>query len=500
MKLVEQLGDLDPALAQRLEQAVDTVRQEFEEKLTSTVRETVAEETARISAEQLADEQSRGGTAEAASEASADFFDTATELRLAALDIDVAASQAEILEALSRSALRFASRVAIFVNRGDELHGWSASGFGDSDATIKNSVLAGDQVAPEGADRSTGSIALDSEECRVVCDALDAELPAMGLLMPFVLGNQIVGTVYCDRLGNAPFSVPALQLLTYLAGQTLETLSVRKRSSTATLNLAGAPASSAAGAGVATEAPEPQPPSEPQEAEAPEHESAEAAPVPEETARAPEEIEAPPVSVSDVLDQPDEAAPPEPAAPDTEEPAPAAIAEPDGVELGPLAEPAPEPALEAPVEAEEAPPAAPSTPEPPAPADSPQTMGAPPVDPAEPPVALGDTSVAPPDDVEGPGWAFTAPAPAADSSSDSGSEEAQRLARLLVTEIKLYNEEAVEEGRRNANIYARLQEDIDRSRQIFEDRIEESTRAQEDHFKQALVKILAGGDPALLGI
>jgi hypothetical protein len=79
-------------------------------------------------------------------------------------------------------------------------------------------------------------------------------------------------------------------------------------------------------------------------------------------------------------------------------------------------------------------------------------------------------------------------------------EVARRLARLLVSEIKLYNEEQVEEGRRNRDIYERLREDIDRSRQMYEERVDPQILKTTDYFYQELVRILAAGDARALGI
>ena len=78
--------------------------------------------------------------------------------------------------------------------------------------------------------------------------------------------------------------------------------------------------------------------------------------------------------------------------------------------------------------------------------------------------------------------------------------EARRLARLLVSEIKLYNEEQVEEGRRKHDLYERLKEDIDRSRQIYEERIDPRLVRSTDYFYQELVRILAAGDADALGM
>ena len=115
----------------------------------------------------------------------------------------------------------------------------------------------------------------------------------------------------------------------------------------------------------------------------------------------------------------------------------------------------------------------------------------------------GSSEVRPPADLAGPGWAFATSrvaSPAAPPGEESLHDEARRLARLLVSEIKLYNEEQVEEGRRGRDIYERLKEDIDRSRQMYEERVDERVRNKTDYFYQELVRILAAGDAKALGI
>ena len=79
-------------------------------------------------------------------------------------------------------------------------------------------------------------------------------------------------------------------------------------------------------------------------------------------------------------------------------------------------------------------------------------------------------------------------------------EEAKRFARLLVSEIRLYNEQAVVEGRQTRDIYRRLKEDIDRSREMFEQRVPAEVRAQSNYFFDELVRILADGDADALGL
>jgi hypothetical protein len=77
--------------------------------------------------------------------------------------------------------------------------------------------------------------------------------------------------------------------------------------------------------------------------------------------------------------------------------------------------------------------------------------------------------------------------------------DARRFARLLVSEIKLYNEQKVADGRRNNDLYDRLKEDIDRSRQMYEKRVSPAVAAKFDYFYDELVNTLAEGSPSRLG-
>lgn len=90
--------------------------------------------------------------------------------------------------------------------------------------------------------------------------------------------------------------------------------------------------------------------------------------------------------------------------------------------------------------------------------------------------------------------------PARTPDEDRKHEEAKRFARLLVSEIRLYNEQAVIEGRQTRDIYQRLKEDIDRSREMFEQRVPADVRGQSNYFFDELVRILADGDTDALGL
>jgi hypothetical protein len=78
-------------------------------------------------------------------------------------------------------------------------------------------------------------------------------------------------------------------------------------------------------------------------------------------------------------------------------------------------------------------------------------------------------------------------------------ESARRYARLLVSEIKLYHEASVDEGRRARDLRDRLRLQIERARHLYEERVPAQLRGRVDLFEQELVQTLADGDAALLG-
>ncbi len=77
--------------------------------------------------------------------------------------------------------------------------------------------------------------------------------------------------------------------------------------------------------------------------------------------------------------------------------------------------------------------------------------------------------------------------------------DARRFARLLVSEIKLYNEQKVKEGREARDLYERLREAIDRSREMYDKRVQPPVAAKFDYFHYELVSTLAEGEAAKLG-
>ena len=90
--------------------------------------------------------------------------------------------------------------------------------------------------------------------------------------------------------------------------------------------------------------------------------------------------------------------------------------------------------------------------------------------------------------------------PHAAEAPAAGDEEvaAQRYARLLISEIKLYHQDAVEAGRRERDLSVRLASEIARARSLYEERVPAHVPHAADHFREELVRTLAGGDASLL--
>ena len=78
-------------------------------------------------------------------------------------------------------------------------------------------------------------------------------------------------------------------------------------------------------------------------------------------------------------------------------------------------------------------------------------------------------------------------------------KKARRFAKLLVEEIKLYNGQKVTEGRQNKDLYARLQDEIEKSKATYVRRYAESTAASMDYFTEELIRVLADNDVTLMG-
>ena len=135
-------------------------------------------------------------------------------------------------------------------------------------------------------------------------------------------------------------------------------------------------------------------------------------------------------------------------------------------------------------------------------AHAPKHVVAPPVAVEEPAMAEATAEV-----VSAPAAmaAAAAAAPATDAFAHLSAEDAdvhrkaQRFARLLMDEIKLYNQAKVAEGRKHKDLYDRLKEDIDKSRSTYQKRYGNTAAANADYLTSELIRSLAEDDVSLLG-
>ncbi len=57
---------------------------------------------------------------------------------------------------------------------------------------------------------------------------------------------------------------------------------------------------------------------------------------------------------------------------------------------------------------------------------------------------------------------------------------------IIVSDIALYNQEAVIEGIKNGTFFELLKNDVDEGRELFEKRIPAAIRAKKDYYQEAL--------------
>jgi hypothetical protein len=128
---------------------------------------------------------------------------------------------------------------------------------------------------------------------------------------------------------------------------------------------------------------------------------------------------------------------------------------------------------------------------PPAEAAPPVAEPGPPVAEPAPPVAEAAPPVAEP----------AAAAPSMEALSEDEKKlhnDAKRLARVLISDILIYNEAKVVTGRKNKNLYGLLKEDIDRSKQLYEQKVSPKVASVSNYFFEEMINTLAQGDASAL--
>jgi hypothetical protein len=380
-------------------------------------------------------------------------------------------SQADVLGALLRNASHFADRAVLFVTKGNQIRGWrlcsardrsKLEGVPDITLPLSGSTVVSQAARSGSAETASGASSEDSGLIEQLGGA-----PQQLAAVPLAVRQRMVAVLYVDSAWphRDAIQLEALEVLARVAGASVELVPSRAAHTQ--------PSATVAQPVPAPAPPEPEPVPEPEVV--PE-------PVPVEAQPAEPEYEAEP--------EPERAA--EPAV--TE-----AVVEAESREAP---EPAPPPV--------EAPDEAPVPVEAPPPVEAPAPIEAPPIEAPPPPVEAAPQVGTP---VPAFSQQYSAPLGTArrwgvaepDLPIEVGEDErrlhndARRFARLLVSEIKLYNEQKVSEGRSQGNIYERLREDIDRSRQMYDKRVAPPVAARHDYFHQELVNTLAEGDPSKLG-
>ncbi len=75
--------------------------------------------------------------------------------------------------------------------------------------------------------------------------------------------------------------------------------------------------------------------------------------------------------------------------------------------------------------------------------------------------------------------------PRVEETDPEAVEKARRFARIIVSDIALYNQDAVAEGLKNGNIKDLLEADIKEGRELYENRVPAAIKAKKDYYQEA---------------
>jgi hypothetical protein len=411
-------------------------------------------------------------------------------LKAAIEDLDDQRSQVEILNTLVNRAASFAPRVAFFVIKNEQATGWRARGLegtiGDEAIRQISFPLSTDTpISDVVQSRSvwSGSPGANAED-HLLLQKLGGEPPLRMVAIPLTVRNKAVAVLYADSAGleSDAINLEALESLVRVAGMAVELLATTRPAPATRSERAEREAAQAEP--TAEPAPEPETATrQPQVEEAPQEETAQAdaaSSMPSEVTQ--EAPQAAPASAWDTAEHAEQtASAPAPVQEQQEEEAAQPQAQPSQAQ--PSFEPSPAMAEPSAMPMGSAPAAAPAMSGQPASQPAPASTG-------QFAAPLGSRRYGAAD--------LDLPIEVAEDERRLHND-ARRFARLLVSEIKLYNEQKVKEGRSQGNLYDRLREDIDRSRQMYDKRVAPPVAARYDYFHQELVNTLAEGDSSKLG-
>lgn len=352
-------------------------------------------------------------------------------------------SQADILKALVNRAASFAPRVAFFVVKGGQASGWRGRGFegtvGDQSVQQISVPIDSDTVlgtAARSLQTWSGGPGSHAED-HLLLNRLGEESAQRIVSIPLTVRGKAVAILYADSAGldSESINLEALETLVRVAGMAVELLSVTQTAATPKR--------------VAEEAPR-VPVEEPVASYTPTSEYQAAEPVASESD----------FSGAETIETTYSAAEPGPAQVDEQTPVTEYASHIDhaGEESSTLLG--------------EEPPSWNAEPQPEEPAAAPRRRY---------------------------GQEAELPVEVANDEERRLHNDARRFARLLISEIKLYNEQKVAEGRSEHDLYDRLREYIDRSREMYDKRVKAEVASRYDYFHGELVNTLAEGDVSKLG-
>jgi predicted Zn finger-like uncharacterized protein len=81
--------------------------------------------------------------------------------------------------------------------------------------------------------------------------------------------------------------------------------------------------------------------------------------------------------------------------------------------------------------------------------------------------------------------------PRVEETDPEAVEKAKRFARIIVSDIALYNQEAVVEGVRNGTFYELLKDDVEEGRRLYETRVPDAIRAGRDYYQETIQNFIA---------
>lgn len=81
--------------------------------------------------------------------------------------------------------------------------------------------------------------------------------------------------------------------------------------------------------------------------------------------------------------------------------------------------------------------------------------------------------------------------PLVEETDPEAVEKARRFARIIVSDIALYNQEAVSDGLKNGTFYELLKEDVDEGRDLYEKRVPVAIKAKRDYYQEAFDNFIA---------